>query len=100
MALDRLELERQPVEVLLGGGLLRAGDARLLGAIVAGLARVGDGIGCMRRARRPSSERRCSGSTAWPRATRRRTRIRSELAAAVDADARPSRRPLLEASRG
>jgi N-acetylglucosamine kinase-like BadF-type ATPase len=29
-ALRRLELDRQPVEVLLGGGLLRAGDGRVL----------------------------------------------------------------------
>jgi len=37
VALERLELEREPAEVLLGGGLLQAGDGRLIGAIEAGL---------------------------------------------------------------
>jgi len=39
-ALTRLELLDQPVEVLLGGGLLRSGDARLIGTIEAGLREV------------------------------------------------------------
>ena len=33
VAITRLDLAREPVEVLLGGGLMRAGDGRLLGAI-------------------------------------------------------------------
>src|SRR5205823_13088845 len=37
VALKRLDLRGQPVEVLLGGGLLRSGDSRLIGAIEAGL---------------------------------------------------------------
>ncbi len=36
-ALHRLELGEQPVEVLLGGGLLQAGDARLLNAVEDGV---------------------------------------------------------------
>ena len=36
-ALERLDLAGSAVEVLLGGGLLQAGDGRLLSAIVAGL---------------------------------------------------------------
>jgi N-acetylglucosamine kinase-like BadF-type ATPase len=40
-AIHRLELDDAPVEVLLGGGLFRAADARLLGAIDDGL---GDGV--------------------------------------------------------
>jgi N-acetylglucosamine kinase-like BadF-type ATPase len=40
-ALTRLELTDEPAEVLLGGGLLRAGDGRLIDAIVAGLKAVG-----------------------------------------------------------
>jgi N-acetylglucosamine kinase-like BadF-type ATPase len=40
VALERLELQQAPAEVLLGGGLLRAGDGRLLGAIEAGLLEV------------------------------------------------------------
>jgi N-acetylglucosamine kinase-like BadF-type ATPase len=37
VALERLKLDEEPTEVLLGGGLLQAGDGRLLGAIEAGL---------------------------------------------------------------
>ena len=45
VALTRLGLERQPVEVVLGGGLFRAGDERLLAAIAArARARSVDGI--------------------------------------------------------
>jgi N-acetylglucosamine kinase-like BadF-type ATPase len=39
-ALTRLGLIGEPAEVLLGGGLLRSGDARLIGAIQAGLREV------------------------------------------------------------
>jgi N-acetylglucosamine kinase-like BadF-type ATPase len=37
VALTRLGLEREPVEVLLGGGLFRAGNHRLLSAVESGL---------------------------------------------------------------
>jgi N-acetylglucosamine kinase-like BadF-type ATPase len=40
-ALARLELTNEPVEVLLGGGLLQAGDGRLLDAIERGLHTIG-----------------------------------------------------------
>jgi N-acetylglucosamine kinase-like BadF-type ATPase len=40
VALTRLELTREPVEVLLGGGLLRAADGRLVDAVRAGLEEV------------------------------------------------------------
>ncbi len=43
-ALTRLELTREPVEVLLGGGLLSNARGRLLDTIEAGLARVGPAI--------------------------------------------------------
>jgi N-acetylglucosamine kinase-like BadF-type ATPase len=43
-ALERLELTGSPVEVLLGGGLLEAGDGRLLGAIEAALRDVGPAL--------------------------------------------------------
>jgi N-acetylglucosamine kinase-like BadF-type ATPase len=43
-ALERLDLVGEPVEVLLGGGLLRSGDGRLLDAIRAGLDEVGPAI--------------------------------------------------------
>jgi N-acetylglucosamine kinase-like BadF-type ATPase len=38
VALERLDLTQQPVPVALGGGLMQSGDARLIGAIKAGLA--------------------------------------------------------------
>jgi N-acetylglucosamine kinase-like BadF-type ATPase len=40
VALERLELQRESAEVLLGGGLLQAGDGRLLDAIETGLREV------------------------------------------------------------
>jgi N-acetylglucosamine kinase-like BadF-type ATPase len=43
-ALTRLELRDRPVEVLLGGGLMRAGSARLEDGIAAGLAEIGPGV--------------------------------------------------------
>jgi N-acetylglucosamine kinase-like BadF-type ATPase len=47
-ALDRLDLAGAPIEVLLGGGVLRAGDGRLIGAIEAGLREVGPAIAVRR----------------------------------------------------
>jgi N-acetylglucosamine kinase-like BadF-type ATPase len=44
VALQRLELTHTPVEVLLGGGLLRPGNGTLEAAIEAGLREVGQGI--------------------------------------------------------
>jgi hypothetical protein len=40
VALERLELTDTPVEILLGGGLTRSGDGRLVGAVEAGLDEV------------------------------------------------------------
>jgi N-acetylglucosamine kinase-like BadF-type ATPase len=44
VALERLDLLSEPVEVLLGGGLLRPGNGTLEAAIEAGLREVGDAI--------------------------------------------------------
>jgi N-acetylglucosamine kinase-like BadF-type ATPase len=44
VALTRLELEREPVEVLLGGGLLQTADGALVEGIAAGLREVGPSI--------------------------------------------------------
>jgi N-acetylglucosamine kinase-like BadF-type ATPase len=44
VALERLELVSQPVEILLGGGLLRPGNGTLESAIAAGLREVGHKI--------------------------------------------------------
>jgi N-acetylglucosamine kinase-like BadF-type ATPase len=43
-ALHRLELDGAAVEVLLGGGMFRTADGRLLGAIEAGLRELGEAI--------------------------------------------------------
>jgi N-acetylglucosamine kinase-like BadF-type ATPase len=43
-ALTRLELTQRPVEVILGGGLLRSGDPRLLAAIETGIHQIGPAI--------------------------------------------------------
>jgi N-acetylglucosamine kinase-like BadF-type ATPase len=40
VTLERLDLTQEPVPVALGGGLMQSGDARLIGAIKAGLAHV------------------------------------------------------------
>lgn len=44
VALQRLELEGEPAEVLLGGGLLQASNGRLLGAIEVGLHEVAPAV--------------------------------------------------------
>jgi N-acetylglucosamine kinase-like BadF-type ATPase len=44
VALERLYLTHEPVEVLLGGGLLRPGNGKLEAAIESGLREVGDAI--------------------------------------------------------
>ena len=43
-SLHRLELDGAAVEVLLGGGMFRTGDGRLLGAIEAGLRQLGEAV--------------------------------------------------------
>ena len=44
VTLARLDLARQPVELLLGGGLLQAGDGRLMGSIEAGMREVAPAV--------------------------------------------------------
>jgi N-acetylglucosamine kinase-like BadF-type ATPase len=53
VALQRLDLTEQPAEVLLGGGLLQAGDGRLLGSIEAGLREVGPELAVRRATAAP-----------------------------------------------
>ena len=101
-ALVRLGLEREPVEVLLGGGLLRAGDARLLAAIVAGLAEVGDAISVHATDAPPVVGSALHGLDRLGAGDEAKERIRRELTAAVDSDDELDRHePLeLEAPRG
>ena len=43
-ALERLDLTAEPVEVLLGGGVIRSGDGKLMAAIETGLREVGPSV--------------------------------------------------------
>jgi len=52
-ALTRLDLTRAPAEILLGGGLMQAGDGRLVDAIAAGLREVGPDLAVRRTAQPP-----------------------------------------------
>ena len=73
-------------EVLLGGGLMRAGDGRLLGAIDAGLREVGDQIVVHRTASPPIVGAALFGLDALGAGKEARERIRRGLATAVDSD--------------
>jgi len=86
VAITRLDLANEPVEVLLGGGLLRAGDGRLLGAIEEGLRDVGEHIEVHRTASPPVVGAALFGLDALGADEAARARVRSELAAAVDSD--------------
>ncbi len=86
VALTRLGLERQPVEVLLGGGLLRARDPRLEAAIVAGLAEVGASIVVHTTDSPPVVGAALLGLDWLGADDVARERARAELTAAVDAD--------------
>ena len=86
VAITRLDLANEPVEVLLGGGLLRAGDGRLLGAIEEGLRDVGEHIEVHRTASPPIVGAALFGLDALGADEEARARVRFELAAAVDSD--------------
>jgi N-acetylglucosamine kinase-like BadF-type ATPase len=86
VAITRLDLAREPVEVLLGGGLLRAGDGRLLGAIEVGLHELGEQIVVQRTSSPPVVGAALFGLDALGAGEDARARVRAELAAAVDSD--------------
>jgi N-acetylglucosamine kinase-like BadF-type ATPase len=102
VALTRLGLERQPVEVVLGGGLLRAGDARLQAAIVAGLAEVGDEISVHTTDAPPVVGAALLGLDWLGASDPAKERARRELIVAADADddLEPTRPVGVEARRG
>ena len=86
VALTKLGIERQPVEVVLGGGLLRAADPRLQSAIVAGLAEVGDEIVVHTTDAPPVVGAALLGLDWLEADEAAKERARAELSAAADAD--------------
>jgi N-acetylglucosamine kinase-like BadF-type ATPase len=101
-AITRLGLQAEEVEVLLGGGLVRAGDQRLLGAIVDGLAEVGNAITVRPTDAPPVVGAALHGLDRLEATDAAKERVRRELTAAVDADddLDPDHSVELEAPRG
>jgi N-acetylglucosamine kinase-like BadF-type ATPase len=86
VAITRLDLGREPVEVVLGGGLLSAGDGRLLGAIANGLRELGEHIAMHRTSSPPVVGAALFGLDALGAGEEAGVRARAELAAAVGSD--------------
>ena len=83
-ALARLELTREPVEVVLGGGVLRARDPRLLGAIEEGLQELGPGLTVRLAESPPVVGAALLGLDELDADAEASARVRRELGAAVD----------------
>jgi N-acetylglucosamine kinase-like BadF-type ATPase len=83
-ALTRLDLTQEPVEVVLGGGLLKSARGRLLDAIAAGLAEVGPSIEVHPTASAPVVGAALLGLDELGADTAAQERARSELSAAVE----------------
>jgi hypothetical protein len=83
VALTRLALQDEPVEVLLGGGLLQSADGELVAAIADGLAEVGPSI-AVRSTRSPAIVGAALfGLDALGADGEAQARLREELGAAV-----------------
>ena len=102
VALTSLGLERQPVEVVLGGGLLRAGDERLQAAIADGLAEVGESVVVHTTDAPPVVGAALLGMDWLEADDTAKERARSELTVAADGedDLEPSGAVGMEARRG
>jgi N-acetylglucosamine kinase-like BadF-type ATPase len=83
-ALRRLGLDADPVEVLLGGGLLRAGDARLLGAVERGLHEVAAGATVQVTDEPPIVGAALLALDALDASAEAKARVRRELPAAIE----------------
>jgi N-acetylglucosamine kinase-like BadF-type ATPase len=83
VALERLDLLSEPVEVLLGGGLLRPGNGTLEAAIEAGLREVGDRITVRNTESPPIVGAALMGLDELGAGPEAHARLRRELAVAV-----------------
>jgi len=83
-AVNRLGLAQADVEVLVGGGLMRSADDRLLGRIERGLAAVGPGIALRRTSAPPIVGAALLGLDAVGASAAAQERLRAELCAAVE----------------
>lgn len=83
-ALTRLKLTDEPVEVLLGGGLLQGSDGRVLGAIEAGLREVGSAITVHATASPPVVGAALLGLDELDAGPDAQARLRRELGATVE----------------
>jgi N-acetylglucosamine kinase-like BadF-type ATPase len=83
-ATTRLGLTGEAVEVVLGGGLMRAADERLLGAIEGGLAEIGGGLVVRRTSEPPVVGAALLGLDELGAGIEAEARLRAELRTAVD----------------
>jgi N-acetylglucosamine kinase-like BadF-type ATPase len=84
VALERLGLEHEPAEVLLGGGLLQGGDGLLVGAIEQGLGEVGPALQVRFASSAPIVGAALLGLDELGADGTARERLRRELGAAVE----------------
>jgi len=84
VALERLGLTDETVEVMLGGGMFRSGDPRLLGAIDRGLRGVGPGLSARVTDSPPIVGAALLGLDEVGGSSEAAARVRAELGAAVD----------------
>ena len=80
----RLGLQSAPVEVVVGGGLMRGADSELLGRIESGLRRVGPAIVLRRTTAPPIVGAALLGLDAVGAGPEAQARVRAELGAAVE----------------
>ena len=83
-ALTRLDLTQEPVEVVLGGGLLKSADGRILDAIAAGLAEVGPDVKVHPTSSAPVVGAALLGLDELGAGPEAQERVRRELTAAVE----------------
>jgi N-acetylglucosamine kinase-like BadF-type ATPase len=84
VALERLELTEEPVDVLLGGGVLRAADGRLIDAIESGLRYVGPALSVRTTAAPPIVGAALLGLDELGATAENHERVRSQLTAMFD----------------